>query len=745
MAPGDPYPGPRRQWLPAAGLGLCSGLCQVVLLRELMVIAGGNELSLGLGLAAWLGWTGLGAALSGRLARPRPGAAGLGLALAGSGGLAALVLTRLLPAWAGQAAGSVPSLGPALALVGTCLAPAGLGAGAGFPLLLAARPAADPPGVLARVYGLEALGAAAAGLAFGLFLVRWLNPVGVLALGGLLGAGAAWAAGPRPAWAGIWLAALALLLAFSAPVDARLQAARWHGRRLLAVRETPYAQLVVTGGAGQRDFFAGGRWLFSRPDAVNRAREGLLPLLARPRARRVLFLGGAADGAAAVAARALPGARVDAVELDPGLPALARELCGRGPPPANLRVIIGDGRRQLAASQGRYDLVVLALPPPQTVGLARFYGVEGLAAMARALAPGGAAVLILPGVEHLLGPMQARRLGGILAAAAPAFGRSLIISGPKLLLCLARQPGGLSIDPADWARRLKDSGWSGAMALDPVELADWLSPFRRGMLRAMVKRSGPARPGRDLMPRALLWDPQLWGAMLGGRSGLARDLAGLSPTALVWPPLVLALILALASMRPAGGRAALAAGVFVTGLSATGLSVLLLLAYQVLFGAVYLGLALLLAGFMAGMGGAPLWLGPRLVRLARPRLALALASVGLALACLATLGLVRGLHGLVDPQGWQPALAAMAAVAGGLTGSWFALAGRLRLAGRGQGPGGLVRAGGGLYGLDLAGGMTGALLPVPLLPVLGLGPCLWLLALLNLCPLVGLWAEIKKA
>lgn len=745
MAPGETSPGPWRESLPAAGLGICSGLCQVVLLRELLVIAGGNELSLGLGLAAWLGWGALGAWLGGRLARPWPAARCLGLTLAGAGGLASLGLARLLPAWAAQAAGAVPSLGPALLLVGLCLAPAGLGAGAGFPLLLAARSPRNPAGILARVYGLEALGAAAAGLCFGLLLVRWLSPLGVVALGGLLGAAAAWAAWPRPVWAGAWLAVLALILVFSAPLDAALQAARWPGRRLLAVRDTPYARLAVAAEAGQRDFFADGQWLFSRPDAAARAREALLPLLARPGARRVLFIGGAADGAAATAARALPGARVDAVELDPGLLGLARQFSRQGPAPANLRVIIADGRRHLAASKGRYDLAVLALPPPRTLRLARYYGLEGMAALSAALAPGGVAVLMLPGVEHLLGPLQARRLGSILAAAAPAFGRSLFVSGPRLLLCLARRPSELPGDPAIWARRLRASGWSRALALEPAELAGWLSPLRRGMLRAAVAGAGPTLPGRDFRPRELLWDPQLWGALLGGRSKLALALARLSPAHLAWPPLILALVLALLSMRPGGGRAAVGAGVFVTGLTATGLSVLLLLAYQALFGAVYLGLALLLAGFMAGMGAAPLWLGPRLGRLRRPRLALAVAGLGLALTCLGVLALVGALHAMADPDPWRPALAAMAAVAGGLTGTWFVLAGRLRLAGGEGGTAGLARAGGGLYGLDLAGGMAGALLPAPLAALLGLGPCLWLLALLNLCPLVGLWAGAKKA
>ncbi|MFZ5585790.1 MAG: hypothetical protein ACOZHQ_07670, partial [Thermodesulfobacteriota bacterium] len=101
-------PAPVRLPLAAGALGWCTGLGQVVLLRELLVVAGGNELALAVGLALWLGLSGLGSLLAGRLTR-RDGLT-LALALAGAGPLAGLCLARLAPAWMGLTPGAAPGL-----------------------------------------------------------------------------------------------------------------------------------------------------------------------------------------------------------------------------------------------------------------------------------------------------------------------------------------------------------------------------------------------------------------------------------------------------------------------------------------------------------------------------------------------------------------------------------------------------------------------------------------------------------
>ena len=730
----------------AGALGLVCGLGQVVLLRELMVLCGGNELSLALGLALWLACGALGSLLLSRLAQAWRLRSFLApLLLASTGGLASLVLLRLLPLMLGLNLGQTPSLARALLLCLLGLGPAALAAGASFPLLLAAVPSDEPhpPQALGRLYGLEALGAAAAGALFATLLVPALSPLAVLLLAALAGAGAALAGSRGPArWAAlVWTLLLAIGLSQAGAWDRDLRQAQWSGRQVLAVRETPYSQLLASSRGGQSDLFASGLWLMSHPESQRRERLGLLPLLALPQARRALFIGGAAQGAAAQMAR-LGHLHVVAVEPDPWLVDFVQAQLPPEDAPANLQVVQGDGRLFVQRSQGRFDLVVLDLPPPVTVQLNRFYSQEGLAALARALAPGGAVVLALPGPGESLGRLQARQLGTLMAAARASFGQVLPLWGPELLLFCASKPGTLAEDAQTWQERLAAQDWAQASAVRPDLLAEGLDPWRRRQLLETLELTGPHQPNRDLRPLALLYDPQLWGVQLGGQGAWAEALTALSFWRLALPLLALAALLALRSWRRPGGvpgRPGLGWGLLVAGATSMAWSLLLIMAWQAFFGSLYLGLALLLGSFMLGMGLASLGVASRLPALSRPNAWLGLGHWILALACLATLGLAHWLSILGTPgQGFQMLVLALAVLDGGLTGAYFALAGQ---AGRqlGAGRGSLARLGGGLYGLDLAGGVLGALYPLVLAPSLGFDACLGLLALLNLTALAGLW------
>jgi len=59
-------------------IGFTAAIAQIVLMRELMVVFCGNEISLGLMLGSWLFWTAVGSGIAGRFARePRRLMAGL--------------------------------------------------------------------------------------------------------------------------------------------------------------------------------------------------------------------------------------------------------------------------------------------------------------------------------------------------------------------------------------------------------------------------------------------------------------------------------------------------------------------------------------------------------------------------------------------------------------------------------------------------------------------------------------------
>jgi len=126
--------------------------------------------------------------------------------------------------------------------------------------------------------------------------------------------------------------------------------------------------------------------------ARNERRQGLVPLLLHPRPRRAAFIG-MATGITASAAAALGVDETTVVELVPEVAAAARVHFGAWngallDRPA-VRLIVEDGRRWLAATADRFDVVVSDLFIPWHAGAGNLYAREMYEAAAARLAPGG--------------------------------------------------------------------------------------------------------------------------------------------------------------------------------------------------------------------------------------------------------------------------------------------------------------------------------------------------------------------
>jgi spermidine synthase len=126
--------------------------------------------------------------------------------------------------------------------------------------------------------------------------------------------------------------------------------------------------------------------------ATNERRQGLLPLLLHPKPRHVAFIG-LATGISASAGPALGVEETTVIELVPEVVAAARahfapwnaQLLER----PDVRLVLDDGRRYLAASHDRFDVIVSDLFVPWHAGTGTLYAREMYDTVARRLAPDG--------------------------------------------------------------------------------------------------------------------------------------------------------------------------------------------------------------------------------------------------------------------------------------------------------------------------------------------------------------------
>jgi spermidine synthase len=178
------------------------------------------------------------------------------------------------------------------------------------------------------------------------------------------------------------------------------------------------------------------------------------------------------------------------------------------------------------------------------------------------------------------------------------------------------------------------------------------------------------------------------------------------------------------------------AGFCVAAMGATliGLEILLLLAFQAIYGYVYHQLAILIASFMAGMAWGS-WRGMRrpishrdIRTLARLQVLAALSPLVLYFAFQA-LAVIQNRLGLVLAS--QIVFPVLALCCGFMGGYQFPLASRIFFAGSNR----EARSPGVLYALDLMGACAGALLfSVYLVPVFGFFKTALLMAIVNLAP-----------
>ncbi len=480
---------PGAGWLvpvAAALVGFAFLLMELVWYRMLAPILGGSSYTFGLILAVALLGIGLGGFFYG--AQPRRRRPTL-LAFAGTCAFEALLLAlpfalgdRLAIAAAvlrpSGSAGFVALVLAWTAITAIVVLPAAFVAGYQFPLLIALlgsgrRRVGREVGI---TYAANTVGAVVGSIAGGFGLLPLLTAPGVWRLVAVLlvalslvaivvdlratGAGGPRAA-VRAAAGPLVLAALALLAAaatgptafwrHSAIGAGRLKAA-WSGPNDVRRTVNEQRQSVVWEAEGVESSVAlvgGVEYAFlingksdgsARGDAATQVMSGLVGAMLHPAPKRSLVIGLGTGSTAGWLAAVPTMERVDVVELEPAVVAVARACV-----PVNrdvlgnpkVRLTIGDGREVLLTTGERYDIIFSEPSNPYRAGVASLFTDDFYRAANERLAPGGVFLQWLQGYE--VDAQVVRTVYATLSAAFPVV-ESWQVSEADLMLVASRQP-----------------------------------------------------------------------------------------------------------------------------------------------------------------------------------------------------------------------------------------------------------------------------------------------------------------
>ncbi len=780
-------------------IGFSAVIGQIVLMRELIVVFNGNEISLGIMLATWLFWTAAGSGLSSRL--PSRFALGGNKARRAVAALECLLGVSLLPTiWAlrasrtffqtvpGELVGPVPMLLTSL----VCLSLFCVVAGSLF--VVATRMYEQECAVSARVaassaYLLEAAGAGFGGILASIVLLRFLGSFQIATVVALLNLCMATVLLFRMSrkqlgavTAAAALFAILLLMYVAPSLDRSAQARLWRGFHLVGSRDSIYGNLAVIETGNEtgnmetgniRSIYDNGVILASAPDESAAEEAVHYALLEHPAPRHLLMIGGGVNGSIAQALKHPTVERIDYVELDPALIDMARQFFSAQFAPVvsdpRVHVHYADGRyflrnylrHDLKTADNTFDVIILNVPDPQTAQLNRFYTTEFFRSARDHLAPGGLLALQLRSSEDYISPDLAEFLRCIHHTLREVFPYVVAIPGETIHFFAATRPDVLTDNPQTLIARLQERNLK-TQYVREYFIPYRMMPDRMELVREQLRPLTSTPVNRDFEPIAYYFDVVLWSTQFKlGYSRWFRAAAHIAFTSVIDAVLgillFVAVLLAFVPAREKRARSTAAYCMAATGFTLMALQIFLLLAFLSVYGYVYHQLTILIAMCMAGIAFGS-WLGIRRIRSSDspPNRVMATTQFLLALsgpALIFVVSLLSKISGTATT--WLAAqfvFPALAALCGMLGGYQFPIATEIYLydCDNNNDSSGRSRLGA-LYAIDLLGGCAGALLLSSyLIPVFGFWKTAWLSAAVNLAPAllaarVSLEAKMSRA
>ncbi|MBE9544776.1 MAG: hypothetical protein IMF02_09815 [Proteobacteria bacterium] len=566
--------------------GISSVVTQLLTIREFLSQFQGNEIVIALILFNWLILGGLGTLLARVITCRFQQTSAVGLAWM-SLVLSALSILQILAIRQfrdiifihGSSVGFYPTwLFTFLIITPYCLL---LGFVLPYSLFVLRADNGDYPG--ARIYITDNIGDVSGGALFSLALVYLVSPLQAISLAHIPLLGAVYFLFPasgrhRPAV----LMALGLV---GAVLGAGVILEKWSltpsEGQLVYYRETRYGRIEVHKDQAQHTLFEDGVPVFSSQN-LSLAEETIhYPLAQLDSIHHVLLI--SARGGVMAELKKYSLKTIDYVELDPAVTNVQFQF-GMIEKIPQLRVIHQDGRAYLAQTDKIYDAIIVNLPEPATFQINRFYTDRFFELAREHLSPQGVLSFSMQGYDNYLAEAQRQKLSSLYNTVTVYFKNILLLPGQKVFFLCRNQPLAADIPAVLEKKGIVTDYISGFYHGN-------LTPERIRYLNQRLDRSTPVN--RDTAPRLMRLMFSQWFAKFQT-----------SPFGFF---LVLSVLSIIYLFRISREEYVL----FSTGCLTMGCEILVIFAFQIYFGYIYMQIGIIITVFLAGLlPGA--WLGQKL-------------------------------------------------------------------------------------------------------------------------------------
>lgn len=787
-------------------MGFGGLVAEILLLRELMIVFSGNELSIGIILANWLLLEAIGCIYPGRWIdriRGKLEAFALVTILFSVAFIAAIVFARILKNILGVSIGENIGLFPMFYSSLLILLPVSLLHGALFTFscriyalasdqeVSATQPSSQsrtsPPkeedglrdNTAGKVYIYETIGTITGGLACTFLLIPLLNTFQaafVIAFLGMLSCLCMLIPTTRPFSVYLWkqnqtpaglfaepgpegqnsrcqisvrilLTGLLMVTGYAViggPAEKLHQQTirmQWKNHQVVHYQNSRYGNITVLENQGQYLFFLDGipEIITPVPDMLFVEEFVHLPLLAHPDPRSILILRGGAGGVINEAlthpsVRTLRYAEHDPLLIDI-IAMFATPLTESELQDERVTVTLRDGRRYLATTADRYDVIFIGVSEPSNLQANRFFTQEFFQLARERLHEGGVVVFTAPGSLTFLSEELKNLNRTLYHTFNSVFEHVRPVPGDGHYLYMGSESSEIrDLDLSVVIKRLKERALP-AEAMVPWHIEKKLHTGWQQWFHDFIGEDPPAL-NRDFRPLGLYYHITHWNSLYAPSFGrYFNRLEELTPRRALSFLILLPLIAGIPAVLRIGRRPvdlmAVPFALLTTGFSGMIFSLIVIFQFQIIFGHVFSWIGLLVAAFMAGAAAGAM-IATRITehRKAREFAYVKKTFIGSEGVLIAFIILLPPLLGTIHLLPANPftlfffrlLFLAISFAGGLLVGVQYPLANRLSL----KDTGGLSKTAGMLFASDLLGGWLGGILgAVVLLPVLGLtGTCL---------------------
>jgi spermidine synthase len=345
-------------------------------------------------------------------------------------------------------------------------------------------------------------------------------------------------------------------------------------QNVIFVKETPYANLVITETGGQYNIYENGILSALTDDAVGREEGVHFPMMQKQNARKVLLIGGSVSGHAAELLKYVAVERIDLLEVNPELFEIDTSF-SKLAIDARVHQITADPVVYLNHSGDVYDVIIIVQPSPANVQTNRCFTVEFFRKARRLLHEKGILCTSLNASANYLSDIELQLHSTIYNSLAETFSYVMILPGSRNYFLASDDVLEINYNALLAEADIQNDYFNNNY------LDDDLLRIRSSSL--MEELDKQATVNHDFKPVAYLLFINHWLSHFG-----------VSMWILLAVGAVLTLFFVFVS-KPA------IASMFTSGFTGAGAEVVLIIAFQVIFGYAYLFVGLIITAFMAGL------------------------------------------------------------------------------------------------------------------------------------------------